>query len=213
MTGTIPTMSLIEILALFGIMASLAAIPSASVALVVTRSATLGVGNGVAVSAGIVLGDLAFIGLAVFGLSVLAETLGSLFLVIKYLGAIYLLWLGLSLLRMKRGTTAPANAGNRRGSLAASFLAGFALTLGDVKAILLYLSLFPLFVDLSALQAADVLTIVCITVASVGGVKMLYALSARKLATMARELKFESAAGKTAGTIMLGAGSYIIAKA
>jgi len=213
MTGTIPTMSLIEILALFGIMASLAAIPSASVALVVTRSATLGVGNGVAVSAGIVLGDLAFIGLAMFGLSVLAETLGSLFLVIKYLGAIYLLWLGLSLLRTKRGTTAPANAGNRRGSLAASFLAGFALTLGDVKAILLYLSLFPLFVDLSALQAADVLTIVCITVASVGGVKMLYALSARKLATMARELKFESAAGKTAGTIMLGAGSYIIAKA
>src|SRR6056297_144344 len=206
-------MSLIEILALFGIMASLAAIPSASVAPVVTRSATSGVGNGVAVSAGIVLGDLAFIGLAVFGLSVLAETLGSLFLVIKYLGAIYLLWLGLSLLRTKRGTTAPANAGNRRGSLAASFLAGFALTLGDVKAILLYLSLFPLFVDLSALQAADVLTIVCITVASVGGVKMLYALSARKLATMARELKFESAAGKTAGTIMLGAGSYIIAKA
>jgi len=213
MTGTIPTMSLIEILALFGIMASLAAIPSASVALVVTRSATLGVGNGVAVSAGIVLGDLAFIGLAVFGLSVLAETLGSLFLVIKYLGAIYLLWLGLSLLRTKRGTTAPANAGNRRGSLAASFLAGFALTLGDVKAILFYLSLFPLFVDLSALQAPDVLTIMCITVASVGGVKMLYALSARKLAMMARELKFESAARKTAGAIMIGAGSYVVAKA
>ncbi|WP_405228762.1 LysE family translocator [Lentisalinibacter sediminis] len=206
-------MSLIEILALFGIMASLAAIPSASVALVVTRSATLGVGNGVAVSAGIVLGDLVFIGLAVFGLSVLAETLGSLFLVIRYLGAIYLLWLGFSLLRTKHGTTVPANTGNARASLAASVLAGFALTLGDVKAILFYLSLFPIFVDLSALQAGDVATIMCITVASVGGVKMLYALSARKLAMMAKELKFESAARKTAGTIMVGAGSYIIAKA
>ncbi len=206
-------MSLIEILALFGIMASLAAIPSASVALVVTRSATLGMANGAAVAAGIVLGDLVFIGLAVFGLSVLAETLGSLFLGIRYLGAIYLLWLGLSLLRTKPGTTGRANAGNPRGSLTASFLAGFALTLGDVKAILFYLSLFPVFVDVSALQAADVVTIVCVTVTSVGGVKMLYALSARKLATMARELKFERAARKAAGTIMLGAGSYIIAKA
>ncbi|WP_405233999.1 LysE family translocator [Lentisalinibacter salinarum] len=206
-------MSLIETLALFGIMTSLAAIPSASVALVVTRSATLGVGSGAAVSAGIVLGDLVFIGLAVLGLSVLAETLGSLFLGIRYLGAIYLLWLGLSLLRTKHGTAVPANAGNGRGSLAASFVAGFALTLGDVKAILFYLSLFPMFVDLSALQAVDVMAIVCITVTSVGGVKMLYALSARKLATMARELKIERAARKTAGTIMLGAGSYIIAKA
>jgi threonine/homoserine/homoserine lactone efflux protein len=206
-------MSLIEILALFGIMASLAAIPSASVALVVTRSATLGLGNGAAVSAGIVLGDLVFIGLAVFGLSVLAEALGSLFLVIRYLGAIYLLWLGFSLLRTRRGTALPAHAGNGRGSLAASFLAGFALTLGDAKAILFYLSLFPVFVDLSELRATNVAAIVCITVASVGGVKTLYALSARKLAMMARELKFERAARKTAGTVMLGAGSYILAKA
>jgi hypothetical protein len=70
-----------------------------------------------------------------------------------------------------------------------------------------------MFVDLSELRATDVATIVCITVASVGGVKTLYALSARKLAMMARQLKFESAARKTAGTVMLGAGSYIIAKA
>jgi len=50
-------------------MALLAALPSASVALVITRSATLGVANGIAVSAGIVLGDLIFILLAIFGLS------------------------------------------------------------------------------------------------------------------------------------------------
>lgn len=205
-------MSLIEILALFGIMASLAAIPSASVALVVTRSATLGVGNGIAVSAGIVLGDLVFIGLAVFGLSVLAETLGSLFMVIKYLGAAYLLWLGLSLLRTGLRPTTPANAGNGRISLAAGFLAGFALTLGDVKAVLFYLSLFPVFVDLSALQAADVTTIVCVTVVSVGGVKVTYAVSARKVATMARKLNLENKARKTAGALMLGAGGYILTK-
>ena len=43
-------MSIIEIITLFGIMIALAALPSASVALVITRSATLGVANGVAVT-------------------------------------------------------------------------------------------------------------------------------------------------------------------
>ena len=206
-------MDLIEILALLGIMVPLAVMPSASVALVVTRSATLGVGNGVAVAAGIVLGDLVFIGLAVSGLAALAETLGGLFMGIKYLGATYLLWLGLSLLRAKGGTIVAADAGSESGSLVASFLAGFALTLGDVKAILFYLSLFPVFVDLSALQARDMIAIVFVTVAGVGGVKLAYALSARRLATLTREFQFENAARKSAGCVMIGAGSYIVAKA
>lgn len=51
-------MSIIEIITLFGMMIALAALPSASVALVVTRSATFGVASGVAVTAGIILGDL-----------------------------------------------------------------------------------------------------------------------------------------------------------
>ncbi|WP_456449272.1 LysE family transporter [Thiolapillus sp.] len=59
-------------------MVVLAGIPSTSVSLVVTRSATLGIRNGMAVSAGIVLGDLAFIALAISGLSVVAEQMGSL---------------------------------------------------------------------------------------------------------------------------------------
>ena len=77
-------MSIIETISLFGIMAALAAMPSTSVALVVTRSATLGVGNGIAVAMGIVLGDLVFIMLAILGLSVVAEAMGNLFVVIKY---------------------------------------------------------------------------------------------------------------------------------
>ena len=66
-------MSIVEAISLLAIMVSLAAIPSTSVALVVTRSVTLGVANGVATSLGIVLGDLVFILLAVLGLSAVAK--------------------------------------------------------------------------------------------------------------------------------------------
>jgi threonine/homoserine/homoserine lactone efflux protein len=206
-------MNIIELISLFGIMVVLAALPSTSVALVVTRAASLGVANGIAVAAGIVLGDLVFIMLAILGLSIVAETMGSLFMVIKYLGAIYLLWLGFSLFTAKSATTITAYKAREKGSLIASFLAGLFLTLGDIKAIYFYVSLFPVFIELSALQATDIMFIVFVTVASVGGVKILYALSATKVASLARSLKFENAARKTAGGFMVGAGSYLIVKA
>ena len=194
-------------------MVALAAVPSASLALVVARSATLGVANGIAVSFGIVLGDLVFILLAIIGLSVVAETMGSMFMVIKYLGATYLLWLGYSLLTENRATTITANKNREEGSLIASFLAGFFLTLGDIKAIFFYVSLFPMFINLPALQVVDILVIILITVAGVGGIKILYALSATKIASLAKGIKFENAARKTAGGVMVGAGSYLIIKA
>ena len=64
-------MNLFATLILFTIMIVLAAVPSCSVALVVTRAATLGIRDGAAVAAGIVVGDLTFAALAILGMSAL----------------------------------------------------------------------------------------------------------------------------------------------
>ena len=137
----------------------LAAIPSASVALVVTRSATLGVANGLAVAIGIVLGDLVFIGLAILGLSVVAETMGSLFMLLKIAGGLYLLWFGFSLLSTREITKITIKKSNSKSSLFTSFIVGFFLTLGDIKAIIFYASLLPIFIDLSVIQAREIVVI------------------------------------------------------
>ncbi|HEB98099.1 MAG TPA: LysE family translocator, partial [Thiotrichales bacterium] len=71
-------MNFIDAIFLFSVMATLAATPSTSVALVITRSTTLGLANGIAVATGIVIGDLIFVLLALLGLSVVSETLGDL---------------------------------------------------------------------------------------------------------------------------------------
>lgn len=205
-------MSVLQIITLFGIMAALAAMPSSSVALVVTRSATLGVANGVAVAGGIVLGDLVFILLALFGLSVMAETMGSVFMVIKYLGAAYLLWLGVTLITSKPAADWATGTPPRKHHLAASFFAGFILTLGDIKAIIFYVSLFPAFIDLAALQLADFLTILLIMVLSVGGVKAIYAFSAKRVASLAQKHGLDNAARKTAGGLMVSIGGYLFVK-
>ena len=206
-------MNIIEVITLFGIMIALAALPSASVALVISRSASLGVANGVAVTAGIILGDLIFILLAIFGLSVVAETMGSLFMIVKYLGATYLLWLGYTLITSKNVTTITVDKTVKKQNLVTSFIAGFILTLGDIKAIIFYASLLPVFVNLSTLQVSDVLTIISVMVVSLGSVKILYAFSAAKVVTFATGKKLDIVARKTAGSFMLGAGGYLIVKA
>jgi len=204
-------MNIIDTISFFAIMIMLAVIPSTSVALVVTRSASLGIANGAAVSLGIVLGDLIFILLAILGLSVVAEAMGSFFLIVKYLGGIYLLWIGYKLLTASNKTTLTNNA-PCRGSLISSFLAGFLLTLGDIKAIFFYVSLFPTFIDLSTLNSMDISIIIFVTIVAVGGAKIAYAVLARKVVNMAEGLKLESGAKKIAGSFMIGAGSYLIVK-
>jgi threonine/homoserine/homoserine lactone efflux protein len=98
-------------------------------------------------------------------------------------------------------------------SHAASFLSGLLLTLGDVKAILFYASLFPAFVDMDSLSAPDMAGIAAVTILAVGGVKIFYAFAARTISARFRDRNAQRLARKSAGCCMIGAGTYIIMKA
>lgn len=204
-------MNILELAGLFAVMALLALVPSSSVALVVARSATAGFKHGAAVALGIVMGDLVFVFLAISGLAVLADVMGGFFLVLKYLAGLYLICLGISLMRTKRPIRIPL--GRAVTSLPASLLSGLIITLGDVKAIFFYASLFPVFVDLANVNASDVATLVLVTVVAVGGVKLAYAYSASRLVTVARGLEAQRRVKFAAGGLMLGAGTYLLVKA
>jgi threonine/homoserine/homoserine lactone efflux protein len=198
-------------LSLLLVMITLAAIPSSSVALVVVRSATLGIPNGIAAALGIVVGDLVFVALAITGLAIVAETMGTLFAVLRYAAAAYLIWFGFSLIRGGRRSEKPAD-GHHVGGMGVSFAAGVALTLGDVKAILFYAALFPVFVDVSALTSFDVAVIGMITLVSVGGVKVAYAIAARAIANASQGFPLKKPVRMAAGTLMIGTGGYLLAK-
>lgn len=189
----------------------LAAMPSCSVALVVTRAATLGIRNGVAVAAGIVLGDLTFVTLAILGMSALAETMGTFFSILRYLGAAYLIWLGFSLIRA-RNSTVVASVNVNRSTTIASFGSGLLLTLGDIKAILFYASLFPTLVDMTQLTMLDIAVIFAVTVVTVGGVKLIYAFAARSIISKLHHQRSHRYAKTIAGGLMIGAGTYMIVK-
>ncbi len=205
-------MNPVDVLSLFGVMLLLALVPSASVVLVITRSAFFGVKNGVAVAFGIVLGDLIFIALAYWGLSIIAETMGGLFLSIRYIGAAYLIWLGYSLFSSSTKATVYTIDKQNKGNVFLSFFSGLFLTLGDIKAIVFYMSLLPIYIDLTQMNFLDLFKIMLITIISVGGVKVFYAYSAHKIIQLSEGFKYEHILKKLTGGLLVGAGGYLIVK-
>lgn len=199
-------------LSFFGIMLALAAMPSSSVALVVARSASLGLRNGISVTAGIVLGDLIFATIAILGMSALALSMGSIFSVMKYLGGVYLIWIGWKLLRAKESQEIPVTD-SRNTTLFASFASGLFLTLGDLKAILFYASLFPTLMDVTRLTHLDIVIIFAVTIITVGSVKLAYAAAAKMIVTRLRSRRTSLSTQKIAGGLMIGTGTYILTKA
>lgn len=206
-------LTLTHVAALAGIMATGALVPSVSVLAVSARSAALGFAHGVLIAAGIVVGDIAFILVAIYGLSVLADLMGSDFALIKYFGGAYLIWLGSVLWRSKSSEGEVEVEGNRGTSMRSSFLTGLLVTLADQKAILFYLGFFPAFIDLSVLSLADTGLILVIATVAVGGPKLLYAFMAQRARLIFRNPKAIRAMNIAAGSVMAGVGVFLFVKA
>lgn len=204
-------MNILDTLGLFSVILTLAAIPSTSVALVVTRSATSGLCHGAAVSVGIVLGDILFALLAILGLTALAEFMGTLFLLIRYAAGLYLILLGVSLIKSRNKNLASEYSPST-GGLFASFLTGFLVTLGDIKAIFFYASLFPTFLELSTLSYSDIAWVLGVITVTVGGVKLTYAALAKKVANIAGRYPLAKPAKVASGSLMIGSGTYLIVR-
>lgn len=203
-------MTLSNIVSLFTAMVILAAIPSLSVLTVTTRAATYGFIHGVFTTIGIVTGDIIFILIAIWGLSFLSETMGSLFVLIKYLGGTYLVWLGISLCRSKAQEIKADQP--VKSSLFSSFVTGLVITLGDQKATLFYLGFLPAFLDISKISYLDTIAVILVATLAVGGVKLMYALMADKVSAIASS-KTKTRINLVAGCVMIAVGIFVIAKA
>lgn len=204
------SISIYSTLALFAAMATLAAMPSASVLAVSAKSASFGFKHGVFTAAGIVLADIIFILLAIFGLELLVEATGAAFVLFKYAGGVYLLWLS-TLVWRSRKQPAQHNSSSSPSHLS-SFMTGLLITLGDQKAVLFYLGFLPAFLNLSTLTTSDIAVIMGVTVVAVGGVKLAYAYAAGKAGQVFGS-RLSEAMNILAAVVMFAAGVWVIARA
>ena len=180
--------------------------PGPAWASVVATSLARGFRPAAAMAIGVASADVFFVLLAVFGLVLLAKALGAFFLLVKFAGAAYLIWLGVKLWRSP--PAAPDGPPTSNGSLG-PFLAGFALTLGNPKAIAFYLGFLPAFIDLTAVDGWDVgliaATAFVVIAAMLGGYAGLAARSRR----LFRHEVVRRRLGRFVGTALIGTGAVV----
>ncbi len=205
------SIELSSMVALFGAMMVLAIAPDASLVAVVGRSMASGYTHGLVTVIGILVGDLVFLMLAIYGLSAIAETMGDLFVMVKYLGGAYLIWFGIGLWRARSTTVEVEKI--QETSWASNFLCGLTITLGDPKAILFYLSFLPAFLDVTRVSFLDMGIIMVLAAILVGGTKLGYAYMADKARLLFKSSQAKKKVNMTAGSVMIGTGIVVIAKA
>lgn len=187
-----------------------AASPGPGIAAVVARALGAGFRGTFPMVIGLVAGDLVYLSFAVFGLAAIAQSFGTVFLVIKYAGAAYLLYLAVKLWRAKP-VPADVRAAEGQGAVR-TFLAGLALTLGNPKVMVFYLALLPTLVPLERLTAigfAELVVTVSVLLTLIGSAYAAAASSARDLFRSERAVR---ALNRGAGTMMAGAAAAVVVR-
>lgn len=171
---------------------------------IVSRTITHGAASGLAYGAGTVAGILIFLTLAALGLSVLAAEMGTLMTVLRYAGAAYLIWMGITL-----WTAEPAvpdlQTAKTRGNLPSIFATGMALNLGNPKMPLFYVALLPNVVGASLTVdhlVALAVVILCVEAIVIGG-HVALAVRARRFLHSPRIVR---RVNRAAGGVMIGSG-------
>lgn len=201
-------MNFYSVILLAGAIFILAVTPGPGVFATVARALASGFSHAAVVAAGIVCGDLVFLFLAIYGLSSIAELLGSLFTLVKYAGGLYLIFLGLRIWS-SRQTPLTVGAINEL-SWKKNFTSGLVITLGNPKAILFYLGILPTVLDLQHLNISEVLLTAAVVILVLGAVMLGYAYTADKTRSLFTSKRSMKNLNRCSGSIMVGAGFLVL---
>ena len=138
-------------LALFAVAAvTLLVIPGPAVLYIVTRSVDQGRAAGLASVCGVHVGTLVHVAAAALGLSALLVSSATAYHAVRWLGAAYLIWLGVRrLLAHDEDAPAAPGPGTRRHGLRRIFAQGVVVNVLNPKTALFFLAFLPQFVDVS----------------------------------------------------------------
>lgn len=186
---------------------AMAFVPGPAVLYVVGQGMRHGARKAVAANLGILSGTAVWFAASALGLAALIALAAPVFVAIKWLGVLYLAWLGLCAWRdALRGSGSlaiakPAPAGLRM------WRQGLLLQLANPKAILFFTALLPQFVDPTQPIALQILILAATGIVSEFFVLAGYAwLAARGGALLIARPRLARATDAAAGTCLIGAG-------
>jgi threonine/homoserine/homoserine lactone efflux protein len=184
--------------------------PGPSIAALVARVISHGLGSVLPFLAAMWIGEALWLTLAAGGLSYVAETFYTAFTILKYLGVAYLLYLAYGMwtapVDVKEGQLPPQQAPWRM------FMTGMALTLGNPKIMVFYLALLPTIIDLGHISFVGWVELVVVALAVMITVDLAWAFAAAWARQWLRSPQAMKIANRVGATAMTGAAAAIASR-
>jgi len=155
---------------------------------------------------GIIAGNTLYFILSATSLGALLLASYELFFAIKWLGAAYLLWLGVRTFFDRSSSLAVETAPAARGGPLSLFTHAFVVQVANPKALLFFTALLPQFVDPALAVVPQMAVLALVSVVIEFGVLFFYASLAAQATRLANQARFARLTNRIAGTFLIGAG-------
>lgn len=211
MTTALTTQMTIEwyqLLLYAGAYAVMVVSPGPFVAAIAARSAAFGFQSGISMAFGAFLAEKVWILAAIFGLALIATHYAEILIVLKFAGAAWLIWLGGKLI-FGRSAVMQAEEGLTPEPFWRGLATGAMINLGNPKAALFFMALFPGFFDVAAMTWVDALLIIIVSAPIGLGSDLCYAWLASRARRMLSNTRTARRIDQATGGILCGAGTAI----
>ncbi|WP_437823976.1 LysE family translocator [Tenacibaculum mesophilum] len=121
--------------------------PGIETVFLINKSISQGRRSGIYTSFGLNTGALVHTLFGALGLSIMVAKSAIFFALIKYLGAAYLIYLGVTKVMSKKGLIANTNEEQKKNSAKSSFTSGFVTNILNPKVALFFIAFFPQFIS------------------------------------------------------------------
>jgi threonine/homoserine/homoserine lactone efflux protein len=178
--------------------------PGPAVLLVLSQGLTRGTVPSIHASLGILTGNACYFVLSATGLGALLLASYEVFSAIRWIGAAYLVWLGLGAFF---GTSPVLTAGPGAATRPArTWLNGFVLQAANPKALVFFVALLPPFIDPRGSMLAQVAILGVTSVVIEFFVLLAYGALAGRLTAVAARPRFQTLTNRVAGALLVAAG-------
>ncbi len=185
-------------------------IPGPTILLVISYALGQGWRVALPMAAGVALGDFTAMTLSMLGIGALLMASATIFTVLKWIGAAYLIWLGVKLFRA--GGSFETKARTEATSPVKMLAHAWLITALNPKSITFFVAFLPQFLDTKApfLEQMLIFETTFLTLAFLNAFG--YALVASKARNLFRSERAIRAFNRTGGTLLIGAGVMTAAK-
>ncbi|WP_416408036.1 LysE family translocator [Agrobacterium rosae] len=187
-----------------------AAIPGPGMTAIVARALGSGFRETFFMGLGLVLGDMVYLTAVILGLAFVAQTFQEAFMILKFAGAAYLLYIAWKL--WTAGLLPQDLQAKKSTSITMSFLSGLFITLGNPKTMLFYVALVPTLIDIRMIGSTEYATLLAVTFIVLMAVLLPYILLASRARTLLKRPSALTILNRTAASILAGTAAVIAAR-